>query len=243
MGVLGQAYSPRKGAADELGGSSVRWSLPWPKAEGEKGRRPSWPSHHHICIAAFETEAQPGRGGGGPWPLAFLHRSDLYAGWDPNSALTYTRTLRTDAGRDSCALCATTQELSPHHGWDRPWLLQRAPWMQTTRLFSVAFYKPSPICFSCGCLVFLKRMLRWLHIHHQPPRSLWAQPWLSHRGLEGSGPPNLLQAQWLTEICLMVLPKLWDDILQTWWAFVSLNPEITYKMGVWFSVFFFSGWG
>lgn len=24
LGVLGQAYSPRKGAADELGGSSVR---------------------------------------------------------------------------------------------------------------------------------------------------------------------------------------------------------------------------
>lgn len=120
LGVLGQAYSPRKGAADELGGSSARGSLPWPKAEGEKGRRPSWPSHHHICIAAFETEARPGRGGGGPWPLAFLHRSDLYAGWDPNSPLNYTQTLRADAGRDSCALCATTQELYPPHGLDSP---------------------------------------------------------------------------------------------------------------------------
>lgn len=139
--------------------------------------------------------------------------------------------------------------VQPHRSFTPPrlgqslshWLLQRAPWMQTTRLFSVAFYKPSPLCFSCGCLVFLKRVLRWLHIHHQPPQSLWAQLRLSHRGLEGSGPSNLLQAQWLTEICLMVLPKLWDDILQTWWAFVSLNPENIYKMGVWISVFFFLG--
>lgn len=55
-------------------------------------------------------------------------------------------------------------------------------------------------------LMFLERMLRWLHTHLQPPWSLWTHLWLYHWSMEGLGPPNLHQAQGFTESCLLSRP-------------------------------------
>lgn len=108
LGVPGQAFH-RKRAADELGGSSIRGSLPWPRAGGEKDSSP-------LGWATFTSASQPWRG-----------RHSLATGisallWPICSLWTKlpSQSLRADAGRDRmCCLCSHTAAF-PSHVWDWP---------------------------------------------------------------------------------------------------------------------------
>lgn len=65
-------------------------------------------------------------------------------------------------------------------------------------------------------LIFLERMLRYLHTHG---------PFFGHTCGWTTGVWRAQDPQCFTELCLTALPRPWEGALHTWWAFISLIPE------------------
>lgn len=150
-------------AADELSGF-VRWSLPWSRAEGAEGRIPSQQIHILCYVASFETGTCPGSTRwvtltiGISAPLRPTNRL-----WSKFSLWIACKHWEQMQAKATCIVCAMTW--GPFHptAGDIPVPPGAAKGNQTsldeTTQFSVACYKPTHICSSCGCVVFLTLFL------------------------------------------------------------------------------------